>query len=313
MDCTNVKLRSPRDMIPDCKSVRELPEAVAKRANRQLNEDLEDLMHGRPAYWLLGASFLFFSLASWFMDRFIVSSRSCLSVFVIGSYIVFSSYFMIHYFVNSMSSSYKNLDKGKQFYVLSNLIKSAALLAYSPIAAKLCYDTLYMDLWDTRRIRNLGCLYAILDFVSMILVRRMASSTWFHHACVCVFSLYSCYNDYSQETVARMMVVYAIFSVFAYLVNLLLASRFFELSPKASTILSAAALFIYVSCCSINWTWQVYYGVRLMGILENRLTLYAYTFLIVFIVYDDINLMRWLYSNVIKKISTPKNAKKKSI
>uniref|UniRef100_A0A6S9XHZ7 Uncharacterized protein n=1 Tax=Chrysotila carterae TaxID=13221 RepID=A0A6S9XHZ7_CHRCT len=43
------------------------------------------------------------------------------------------------------------------------------------------------DEWNTQRIRNLGVLYAIPDFVSLFLVSRMAFSTKLHHVCVVVF------------------------------------------------------------------------------------------------------------------------------
>jgi hypothetical protein len=56
--------------------------------------------------------------------------------------------------------------------------------------------------------------------------------------------------------------------------------------------MSALALFIYASCCSVNWTWQLFYGARLFNVLEDRSMLYIYTFLIMFVVYDDIILMK---------------------
>ena len=70
-----------------------------------------------------------------------------------------------------------------------------------------------------------GCLYAVLDFVSLLLVKRLSWSTIIHHVCVCVFNVVSISNDYAEENVCRLLVVYAVFSTFAYLVNLLLASR----------------------------------------------------------------------------------------
>ena len=53
---------------------------------------------------------------------------------------------------------------------LSNLIKSAVLLSYSPLAAKCLHDTLVMDVWDSNRIRIMGTLYSIPDFVSMLVL-----------------------------------------------------------------------------------------------------------------------------------------------
>ena len=175
------------------------------------------MLAGQPTLWILGGSIIFFSLAVNFMDIYIVSASSCLTVFVIGSYVIFSSYFMIHYYLMILSSSYQKISNEKQFYILSNLIKSAALLAYSPLAAQTLYLGLVLDQWQTQRIRNMGCLYAITDFVSLFLVKKMSWSTWGHHVCVTIFAIYSCFNDYEEESVCRLLVVYAIFSVFAYL------------------------------------------------------------------------------------------------
>ena len=42
---------------------------------------------------------------------------------------------------------YASIAADKQFYVLSNLIKSAVLLSYSPLAAFLLYETMVNDVW----------------------------------------------------------------------------------------------------------------------------------------------------------------------
>ena len=94
-------------------------------------------------------------------------------VFGVGSYVVFSSYFVFHYYLSLHSSSYSAIPSDKQFYVLSNLIKSAVLLSYTPLAVYCLYQALVEDVWDERRIRNLGVLYAIPDFVSLLVVSRM--------------------------------------------------------------------------------------------------------------------------------------------
>jgi len=94
------------------------------------------------------------------------------------------------------------------------------------------------DEWRTTSIRNLGVLYAIPDTVSLLLVERMALTTRIHHLCVIVFMVINLFNDYSERNVWRALVVYAVFSTFAYLVNLLLASRFLaaHAHARASTI-----------------------------------------------------------------------------
>lgn len=79
-----------------------------------------------------------------------------IAIFIIGSYVVFSSYFVCDYFMSRHSGSYKIIADDKQFYVLSNLIKSAVLLAYSPCAAKTLWLALVQNVWSTPRIRTMG-------------------------------------------------------------------------------------------------------------------------------------------------------------
>uniref|UniRef100_A0A7S4F2G9 Uncharacterized protein n=1 Tax=Chrysotila carterae TaxID=13221 RepID=A0A7S4F2G9_CHRCT len=132
-----------------------------------------------------------------------------MAVFVIGSYVVFASYFVCDFHMMRLSSSYTKIPDEKKFYVLSNLIKAAVLLSYTPLAALTLYRALVRDEWNTQRIRNLGVLYAIPDFVSLFLVSRMAFSTKLHHVCVVVFMVANLFNDYSDDGVGRALVVYA--------------------------------------------------------------------------------------------------------
>mmetsp|Transcript_3069 Transcript_3069/g.8799 ORF Transcript_3069/g.8799 Transcript_3069/m.8799 type:complete len:351 (+) Transcript_3069:592-1644(+) len=137
-----------------------------------------------------------------------------------------------------VSTSYAAIPDAKKFYVLSNLVKAAVLLSYTPVAARTLYLGMVNDEWRTTSIRNLGVLYAIPDTVSLLLVERMALTTRIHHLCVIVFMVINLFNDYSERNVWRALVVYAVFSTFAYLVNLLLASRFLaaHAHARASTI-----------------------------------------------------------------------------
>lgn len=257
-----------------------------------------EALNTTPTLVIFAVTLAFFSAASAFLERYVVTATENIVVFFVGSYVVFSSYFVFHYFLGRYSSSYQHIEKDKQFYVLSNLIKSATLLSYTPLAAQVLYQTMVLDVWSTNRIRNLGCMYAIPDFVSLFMVSRMSWTTILHHLAVCVFNAASLYNDYQQNNVCRLMVVYAIFSTFAYLVNLLLAIRFLGISSFMRSIMSGLALLIYSSCCGVNWTWQVYYIPKLIS-AGHTWSVYSYVALIVLVVWDDIVLMKWLYAKAI--------------
>jgi len=90
--------------------------------------------------------------------------------------------------------------------------------------------------------------------------------------------------------------VYAVFSTFAYLVNLLLASRFLPTTYLMRVILSATALVIYVACCAINWFWQVWF---LSTIISTQFVyVVVYACLVLMLVSDDVILMQWLGKNL---------------
>lgn len=266
-----------------------------------------EALNTTPTLAVLATAFLFFSLLSYFLDQFVVTAQQSAIVFSVGSYVVFTSYFTFHYYLEQFSSSYKSVESDKQFYVLSNLIKSATLLSYTPLAAMVLYDTMVNDNWDTTRIRNLGCMYCIPDFVSLFLVKKMSTTTILHHAAVCIFNAASMVNDYEEENICRLMVVYAIFSTFAYLVNLLLASRFLGVPKWLAQYMSGGALTIYASCCTINWSWQAYYSKHLLA-AGHTWPLYAYLALICLVVYDDLVLMKWLWYKAITDPSKKKKA-----
>ena len=264
-------------------------------------------LNALPSYALFFPIACVFACASAFLEVYVVSARAHFAVFAVGTYVVFSSYFVADYFLARQSTSYARIPDDKKFYVLSNLIKSAVLTAYTPQAAYLLYQAIHLDEWSTPRIRSLGVLYAIPDFVSLFLVQRMALTTKAHHVCVVIFMVINLYNDYAHENVCRALVVYAVFSTFAYLVNLLLASRFLPVKPRMSLAMSAVALVVYTSCLAINWMWQVGFVASLHarkwadGDAHAVGAIYAYLAAISMVVYDDVVLTKWLLANCKRK------------
>lgn len=250
-----------------------------------------------PMLWFATPVFLVFLSLSAFLEYYVSSTTAHVAIFAVGAYLVFSSYFVANHYMMQLSASYAAIPDDKKFYVLCNLIKSAVLIAYSPLAAKTLFVAMNYGEWSTPRIRNLGVLYAIPDAVSMLLVKRMAWSTKVHHLCVVVFAFVNLFVTYEEESVGRALVVYAVFSTFAYLVNLLLASRFLPVKPKLSLVMSVLALVIYAACLAINWTWQLTFLWRL-GRERPTIGLFVYIGLISLVVADDCILLQWLWRNV---------------
>ena len=156
-----------------------------------------------PMLWFATPVCLVFLSLSAFLEYYVSSTTAHVAIFAVGAYLVFSSYFVANHYMMQLSASYAAIPDDKKFYVLCNLIKSAVLIAYSPLAAKTLFVAMNYDEWSTPRIRNLGVLYAIPDAVSMILVKRMAWSTKVHHLCVVVFAFVNLFVSYEEEGVGR--------------------------------------------------------------------------------------------------------------
>ena len=253
-------------------------------------------LHPTPTVVVVLLTTLFVMIITYVLQHHVLETKDQIGLFIMGSYVMFSSYFMVYHFLEKFSTSFRKISKDKKFYTISNLLKAGMLAAITPFAMLHLYRIVLFDEWDTNTLRNLGCIYAIPDFVSMVVVKRMAWTTYFHHTCVLVFNYFSIQNDYQTENVCRLIVVYAAFSTFAYVVNMLLASRFLGVSQQIARFLSFCALCIYTACCAINWTWQVHY-LRVLIARHDHWTIYVYMFLICFVMWDDIVLNRWLLQN----------------
>ena len=260
------------------------------------SENPWDNLHAQPTIIVVAISAVLSLVSTYVLQHHVIETKDHIGVFLFGSYLVFSSYFVAYYFLQNYSSSFRKISEDKKFYTIANLMKAGLLAALTPFAVTHLYRITRYDEWDTNTLRNLGCIYAIPDFVSMIVVRRMAWTTYVHHFCVCLFNYFSIQNDYNSENICRLIVVYAAFSTFAYCVNMLLASRFLGVSHSASRVLSFVALSVYVLCCALNWTWQVLYLRRLLQD-HRHWTVYLYMFLICFVMYDDMILNKWLLQN----------------
>ena len=182
--------------------------------------------------------------------------------------------------------SYRALTFERKIYVVSNSIKGYTLGVCSPIALFLLYECLH-GIWNTRKILVLGHVYAALDAVSLCMVDRMRVSTLVHHIAVVLVHAQNCLQDFEEDTYARCSVIYAIFSCFAFQVNLQLARRFERPDFKSAYV-------VYVLCCGLNWTWQLYYAlthpISVLGVLW-------WVFMLA-IMYDDVHLIRWLYAQL---------------
>ena len=282
---------------------------------RDFNEWQQDFQINRlPTVLTVLPVILIYTALWYYMEYYILTTNHSISLFAMGCYLTWTSYYTLDHFLVKCSVSYKTLLKQDRYYVISNLIKSGLLFVYTPLALysiwEICpsikwgrgatfpaalwnYAIIPVRNWPVNRLHNLGCLYCIPDTVSLVMVRKMKLNTQLHHICVLIFWYVNLRNDFQQSNVWTSVVVYAIFSTFAYAVNFLLASRFLNFGQGWMRLLTLISLDIYLICCLLNWSFQIYY-LAFLWKLGQRLSVTGYSALMCLLVYDDILLIKWL-------------------
>jgi len=212
-------------------------------------------------------------------------------IFSIGLYILYP---FLDIILNNIEK-YKTINpKHKQQYFISNLVKGTILGIITPHSYFILYNYSFNNIWDLNEIKILASLYASIDLVSMFHVKKMQTTTIVHHSMVQVFYIISllCFN-FDKNTISNPVVIYAIFSTFAYMVNTYLALRLI-LDVKYLKLCATISSIIYQFCCTLNWSYQCYY---LYVSHINIIVKLVYIIFIMSIVSDDIVLIKFLNKN----------------
>jgi hypothetical protein len=185
--------------------------------------------------------------------------------------------------------NFRALPFHKQSYIVSNIVKASFLLVLCGLSLP---ALLFMteSVWSTREIlyvKNLGALYAALDFTSIFYNQAMSKTTLFHHICVLLFFLQNYRDPYDETSVCRLIMFYAMFSSSAFYINLVLALRY--LCPLSQDTYSLS-FWIFLTTTFINWyvQWTQIQVVPTMSLL-------FYLIPLSFVAIDDVILLRWLH------------------
>jgi len=198
---------------------------------------------------------------------------------------------------------YAKLDDGTQRYIVSNLIKTTTLMAFSAPLVSMVAPLLLRGEINVGTLRTLAPVYAALDLVSLWTVPRMKTSTLCHHLAVGATAVAIRYDqNIVLGSLTGALCVYGLFSMLAYFVNGFLAVRYL-VSPESRGFLSRAAWLSgvgYFCICAVHWPFQLHLAYR-NGIWALPLIMAAF-------VYDDVDLMRYLFHFSLEKtvvIATP--------
>lgn len=206
---------------------------------------------------------------------------------------------------DQLDSTFRNVKPAhKKWYVIANMCKSA-LLGISCLSRKYwegAYRCYILDQFPGIPLKRTMAIFAVTDVVALWMVPKLPTSTIIHHVTSAVLYLVACATDMTEQGwtgnlgVAKMIVVYGNFSTVAYLVNAYLALRvLYAPNSRSMRILCRVGFWSYVLCCAGNW------GIHLIWFLNGIQTMsftwaaLPYIVAVMFIVNDDIVLLRWLW------------------
>lgn len=220
-----------------------------------------------------------------------------LCLFAVESYGIMKLYDVSHTYLDNNWEAFHQIHPAhKKWYVLSNYIKSAGLALFAPFCTMVLYDNVFHNDWNNSLVLHLGCMYAVLDFTSILKVPKLAKNTLYHHVAVTVLYLYTLTNGMHVDSFSRLIVVYAVFSTLAFPVNAYLATRVVTTNKLLLKTFSSIAFINYSVCCTLNWSYQVFH----LAWKDHFLTEYGIVPIILFagfiavVISDDIILMRYL-------------------
>lgn len=195
--------------------------------------------------------------------------------FIVCCTSIYLSYSALKIMLNKHSKSF-NMSSRKN-YIVKNILK-AFILFFLVIA---CLVLVFPYNWNNENIKLIASAYVANDFVGL-LTCKLPYSTLLHHIVSCIFLIFAQYVDFSKSLEAQMLFYYSFFSACTFCVNLYLGLRLFE----ECDWLKQVCKFVYPFFLFLNWSIQLYNVFHLQT---------WYLGLLMFIVYDDIVLLRWLW------------------
>lgn len=203
----------------------------------------------------------------------------------------------------SSISLFQNRDLEPSYRIV-NITKSFFLGCSSPYALYLLYCILYDLPYNIYILYFISSLYASLDMSALLYNPHAHISTVIHHVVVQFFYFYGVYVDWPTNSISNLILIYAIFSTFAYLVNFRLGIRKSDFSEDFVNVINDCSLIIYSLSCLFNWSIQVYLLLT-VSFVEHYIFVLLYFTMIFLIAFDDIKLIQYLshQSVILRKVS----------
>ena len=190
----------------------------------------------------------------------------------------------------------------KKWYVVANISKSFFLgcLALSTKYWYGAYKAHILDEFQPIELKRCIAVYITTDLVALYMVPKLPVSTILHHVVTTSLSLLVFGINLKIKGFdgilgfAKMGLLYGVMSTIPFLVNAYLALR--VVYPKAMFVKSLCFLSLatYLVCCGLNWSIHLMWIFGYWGHFDFSFYPVMYSVLLVFIVNDDIVLIKWL-------------------
>ena len=188
--------------------------------------------------------------------------------------------------------TYQNLGHERQVYVVKNVLKGFYLAIIALASVYWLIPDIIRGTWNSSVLQTFASMYVSNDIVGLHKV-KLHTSTRMHHMTAAIFLMAAWCADFQTSTTAKMLALYTIFSALTFMVNLYLGLRFvLDEDMPVMVKLKRHAKWSYVIFCMLNWACQM-----VLAWNNSELWLNAYLMGLVFIVWDDIILLKWFFKN----------------
>ena len=208
-------------------------------------------------------------------------------------FVVVLSWLCMHNTLKKRYEAYGDLSRMKQIYIVKNVVKSILLGCISPLALYGVARVCFFDAYDSTLFQIFGCVYVSSDIVGLLVLNRnLPRSTMLHHICVVFLGAKSITMDYADpgNDPYRQIGMLGAMSALTWPVNTHLGLRTL-LNETDEYRLRRVALAIYTPAVAFSALWQCYMAVPHIAV-DDVSILYAAA--ILFIFYDDLNLLSFL-------------------
>lgn len=218
---------------------------------------------------------------------------TALCVGIVSCIFVRSCYSLVDRLLVKKNDHYDKLVTHRKLYVQKNIVKSVYLACLVVSASVLVvWPIITTNIWKTTLIQTFAVMYGSNDLVGLLCVPKLPSTTMIHHCVSTFLVLVSLGIDFQRSEIGQSMLVYTYASASAYIVNFHLGIRWLYVRDRHRWLRWTAAVVYLVTCC-LSWSWHLWWT-------YTRAHLYwyhvVYIVLLLWIVRDDIILMRWLTS-----------------